>query len=728
MSFKLCSDRTKRRRVAAELDKLMNELEKDVADTECTSSINSDPLTDSLQNRHASDACNFDNTDDNLTLPGVDSSLLGHVDFFDEHSDDSSHLTGHIQCFDESAGDVTINDFDDIGGCSEDFDDCYNWNSRLQNDSDNDCDENDTECDDDDVPEQLAKWAADDNICHASVNRLLRILKTRIPELPTDARKLLQTSRNVVTPVVAGGEYYYFGIEYWLQILLSGSSSQALQNLTDHLHLHINVDGIPLFNSVNVALWPILGIVAEWKGSPFPIAIFCSKSKPTSVSEYLKDFIAEMNELSVNGFTFQGKHYCITLSAVICDAPARAFLKCVKLHGGYRSCERCVQTGEWYNKKVILSSVSAPLRTDAGFISQQDPKHHLSTSPLTQLQNFSPVTGVPLDYMHLVCLGVVRRQIHLWIAGPRECKLSQIQLCNLSEKFVQFRSYIPREFSRRPRALSEYKQWKATELRLFLLYTGPICLKEILTNEQYSNFLDLSVAVRLLLSPQLCMRYVDYAEQLLEYFVACFGHLYGKDQFVYNVHSLIHIADDVRHHGALDNVSSFPFESYLGKLKKLVRRPQNPCSQIVRRVMEGCCQPNIPSTDKDAEFKKPHTEGPLPVSYMNYLQYKQCYARDFFVSVASGDNCFIVDGKVGIIKNILHYQVDNSCDAVLVFDEFTHRESFFTNPLDSQLLSIFIVDKLCSVHTVIPLSHGITKCILLPYKSKFVAVPQMHFS
>jgi len=80
---------------------------------------------------------------------------------------------------------------------------------------------------------------------------------------------------------------------------------------------------------------------------------------------------------------------------------------------------------------------------------------------------------------------------------------------------------IPCDFSRKPRSLFEYKHWKATELRLFLLYTGPVCLKGVLQPDLHANFLDLSVAVRLLLRHSSCIRYADYAENLLKYFVSC---------------------------------------------------------------------------------------------------------------------------------------------------------------------------------------------------------------
>ena len=54
-----------------------------------------------------------------------------------------------------------------------------------------------------------------------------------------------------------------------------------------------------------------------------------------------------------------------------------------------------------------------------------------------------------------------------------------------------------------------------------------------------------------------------------------------------NVHSLLHLADDVAVHGALDKFSAFPFENYLQKLKRFVRSGKNPIVQIARRLSES---------------------------------------------------------------------------------------------------------------------------------------------
>lgn len=58
--------------------------------------------------------------------------------------------------------------------------------------------------------------------------------------------------------------------------------------------------------------------------------------------------------------------------------------------------------------------------------------------------------------------------------------------------------YVPIEFQWRPRSLIQWKQWKATEFRQLLLYTGPVVLKYNVNSDVYLNFLTLHVAIRIL--------------------------------------------------------------------------------------------------------------------------------------------------------------------------------------------------------------------------------------
>lgn len=67
------------------------------------------------------------------------------------------------------------------------------------------------------------------------------------------------------------------------------------------------------------------------------------------------------------------------------------------------------------------------------------------------------------------------------------------------------------------------------------------------------------------------------------FFVQEFAEIYGDHNLVYVVHSLIHLAADCLKHGPLDSFSAFPYESYLGRLKRLIRSKKLPLAQLVNR-------------------------------------------------------------------------------------------------------------------------------------------------
>lgn len=53
------------------------------------------------------------------------------------------------------------------------------------------------------------------------------------------------------------------------------------------------------------------------------------------------------------------------------------------------------------------------LRTDVKFAKNFHKEHQSGTSSLLKITGFRGITKVPLDYMHLVLLGVVKRLIRL---------------------------------------------------------------------------------------------------------------------------------------------------------------------------------------------------------------------------------------------------------------------------------------------------------------------------
>ena len=90
--------------------------------------------------------------------------------------------------------------------------------------------------------------------------------------------------------------------------------------------------------------------------------------------------------------------------------------------------------------------------------------------------------------MHLVFLGVTKRLLEFITSGPRCCKFSNTQRQMLSEALVAYNGKLPREFARQPRSLDYLSRWKATEFREFLLYTGIIVLKKVLSEDMGDIF------------------------------------------------------------------------------------------------------------------------------------------------------------------------------------------------------------------------------------------------
>lgn len=244
------------------------------------------------------------------------------------------------------------------------------------------------------------------------------------------------------------------------------------------------------------------------------------------------------------------------------DAPARAFIKFIKSHNSLHACEKCEQEGTYIGRTVWRYTSDLHLRTDSRFNNQEYEDHQVSRSVLTEI-NLGLVTQVPLDFMHLVCLGVIKKIIRCWVEkGPKKCKLNVPKIENVSRRLSKIcRDNYPVEFSRRPRQLKLFKFWKATEFRAFVLYLGPVVLANVLPDGLYKHFLILHCAIYILCSDiGQNEEWRLYANDLLHCFVQNVPKFYCNEFLVYNIHHLLHLARDVCNFGKLDSFSAFPLK------------------------------------------------------------------------------------------------------------------------------------------------------------------------
>lgn len=164
-----------------------------------------------------------------------------------------------------------------------------------------------------------------------------------------------------------------------------------------------------------------------------------------------------------------------------------------------------------------------------------------------------------------------------------------------SSKLEAFKSYIPCEFSRKPRKLEEIDNWEATELRQFLLYTGMMVLKDAFPYEKYCHFLSFSFAVRIMATEKYSNNYLKDAEKQLHFFVKEYECFYDLEDITYNTHNFIHLPNEVRHFGVLDKISAFKFDNHMYKLKKSLEISGKPLQQIHNRIYE---QQSLPLVKK----------------------------------------------------------------------------------------------------------------------------------
>lgn len=79
----------------------------------------------------------------------------------------------------------------------------------------------------------------------------------------------------------------------------------------------------------------------------------------------------------------------------------------------------------------------------------------------------------------------------------------------------------------------------------------------------------LHVIIRILCSPYLS-QYLSYVQDLIFFFIKTFMKIYGIENMSHNIHSFVHLVDDVEQFGPLDNFSAFKFENFIKTFKKYI--------------------------------------------------------------------------------------------------------------------------------------------------------------
>ncbi|CAG7732359.1 unnamed protein product, partial [Allacma fusca] len=196
--------------------------------------------------------------------------------------------------------------------------------------------------------------------------------------------------------------------------------------------------------------------------------------------------------------------------------------------------------GEYYKHRVTFREVLCPARSNEDFRAKKYEDHHVGSSELEVL-DFDIVQTIPCEYLHLVCLGVVKKLIRLWLRGSIQyIRLPGNEVDAISQKLKQMKKFITKEFQRKPREI-------------------------------------------------LCSFYES-------------AQLYGKEYMSLNVHNLSHLASYANHLGPLDQFAAFKYENYLGFLKSHLRNNSNTLQQLHRRLHERYLIKRLPEDSNQDHY------------------------------------------------------------------------------------------------------------------------------
>jgi len=549
------------------------------------------------------------------------------------------------------------------------------------------------------IKDKLQQWVLAFNISKNSVNNLLNILRSEGLDLPKDVRTLMNTPRSHNVININPGTYIHLGLKKMLSTILN-FNKHCLRNI-NQIYLSINIDGLPLAHSSKQQFWPILCSITnvpQLSKLVFAVGLyFSTDKKPESIEDFLNLFLNEAIELVNNGISFDNKVISIHLKQVICDSPAKAFLLNVRGHNARFGCNTCTVEGEYKEHRMTFFEVNAPLRTDTSFRAKSDDEYHKGYCPLERLP-IDMIKAVPIDYMHAVCLGAMKRLLKFWVRGKQSTKIPSAKCDAVNIELNSLKDYFPSEFVRLPRSLNDIEYWKANEFRTFLLFTGPVVLKGRLKKQLYLNFIKLHGAIKMLVTPGLCLIKNDIAYNLLIDFVKEFRIIYGAHFVTHNIHSLIHLPFYAKIHGCLDNFSAYKFENYLGLIKKSISHSRFPLQEATNRILEKVN--NMYTGHENTNFNKTYKLG-KECELDNNIFYKDLDCTfyqtitltntNYLIStqqVPKNNYIMLTTNEIASVKHISKCKNEDIFFNVFIFKSF----NFFYVPFESSVIGSVIVD------------------------------------
>ena len=227
---------------------------------------------------------------------------------------------------------------------------------------------------------------------------------------------------------------------------------------------------------------------------------------------------------------------------------------------------------------------------EEGPLDRDEAKGFIGKSHFLNQPHFHFINDMNCEYMHLVCLGLVKRLISLTFrVGENRDRVTKRKLSDPA----LFNVYIlevqsPREYSRRCRSL-DFSVLKAQEYRNIILCFFPLVIKciEPEFTDEIKMWYNIVFVVRACILPNSEFEAIPESKikSACETFFRLFEKLYGKKNCSYSVHVVASHILLIRGNEPLTFRSAFKFESFFAEMKKMYAPGT---SSTVKQILQNC--------------------------------------------------------------------------------------------------------------------------------------------
>lgn len=366
--------------------------------------------------------------------------------------------------------------------------------------------------------------------------------------------------------------------------------------------LMIHSDGVPLYKSKNSNAWPMLGALLELPpyartrhDNVFLLCVWIGRRKP-EFSQLFRRLIQKINFAKNLGIEINdGRKIHVLFPMLMGDMPALSAMVNFVEPNSFFACMFCNSKGVYNHDGRCVTypdDHTASLRTSEEFrrcgdlaVTMNKRLIRNETRGRKGVSSFENILDVPLphsvviDSMHTVFLCHSKKlliYLSKFISKPDIMKISS-KLRSI--KFIH-------DILRRPRSLVNLHKWKASEIRLFILYIGlPILIEYLPVNECGHLAMYVSI-LRLMhdhweddrkLYDAVC-KLINLYQQDLETKID--EENYPPNLLTITTHTHLHLPLQCKKFGRLDWLTNFVFESFLGFLKAFVKGSSGAGEQI----------------------------------------------------------------------------------------------------------------------------------------------------